>query len=145
VYQGKNTTNAYIIQEAWYLPTTQKVVVNTIVSSGISNDPDGMHELYMDNHYTAPELFVLLCEKYQILACGTIHSNRTGWDSNHIMNLKKSSPRGTSLVKILFGQWNDNKIVSFISTLGISGRVTMKRRVGNDFVEEEFQVEEALK
>ncbi len=148
VYQGKNATNAHITQEAWHLPTTQKAVVNAVISSGINNDPDGMRELYMDNRYTAPELFVLLREKYQVLACGTIRSNRKGWDSN-IMNLKKSSPRGTSLVKydptnkILFGQWNDNKVVSFISTLGISGSVTVKRRVGKDFVE--FQVEEALK
>ena len=49
------------------------------------------------------------------------------------MNLKKSSPRGTSLVKydptnkILFGQWNDNKVVSFISALGILGSVTVRR------------------
>ena len=133
--KGKNFIyhlDVHIIQEAWHLPTTQKAVVNAVVSSGINNDPDGMREIYMDNRYTAPELFVLLREKYQILACGTIRSNRKGWDSN-IMNLKKSSPCGTSLVKynptnkILFGQWNDNKVVSFISTLGISGSVTVAR------------------
>jgi hypothetical protein len=65
------------------------------------------------------------------------------------MNLTKSSPRGTSLTKydpyhkVLFGQWNNNKVVSFISTLGVSGLVPIKRRVGKDFVE--FQIEEALK
>lgn len=65
------------------------------------------------------------------------------------MNLSKSSPRGTSLTKydpinkVLFGQWNDNKVVSFISTLGVSGLVTVQRRVGRDKVD--FQIEEALK
>jgi hypothetical protein len=52
------------------------------------------------------------------------------------MNLSKKTERGSSLVKydpvnrILFGQWNDNKVVSFISTLGISGSVNVTRRVG---------------
>ena len=45
--------------------------------------------------------------------------------------------------KVLFGQWNDNKVVSFISTLGVSGLVTIQRRVGRDKVD--FQIEEALK
>ena len=140
VYQGKNATNAHIAEEAWTLPTTQKAVVNAIVSSGISTDPDGMREIYMDNRYSAPELFVMLREKYQILAFGTVRSNRKGWDGS-IMNLSKRDERGSSLVKydpvnrILFGQWNDNKVVSFISTLGISGSVNVSRRVGANTVQ----------
>ena len=65
------------------------------------------------------------------------------------MNLSKSSPRGTSLTKydpinkVLFRQWNDNKVISFISTLGVSGLVTVQRRVRRDNVD--FQIEEALK
>ena len=127
---------------------TQKAVVNTIISSGLENDLDGMRELYMDNRYTSPHLFILLREKYKILACGTIRANRKGWDPK-IMNLAKSSPRGTSLTKydpinkILFGQWNDNKVVSFISTLGISGLVTIQRRVGPEKID--YQIKESLK
>jgi hypothetical protein len=60
VYQGKNSTNAHIVEEARALPTTQKAVVNAVVSCGISTDPDGMREFYMDNRYTAPKLFVFL-------------------------------------------------------------------------------------
>ena len=90
--------SAHIAEEAWTLPTTQKAVVNVVVSSGISTDPDGMHEIYMDNCYTVPELFIMLQEKYQILACGTIRSNRKGWDGT-IMNLSKKAERGASLVK----------------------------------------------
>jgi len=108
VYQGKNSTNAYIKCVAWNLPTTQKAVVNAVLCSGLENDPDRMRELYMDNRYSSPSLFVVLREKYQILACGTIRSNRKRWDSK-IMNLSKSLPQGSSLLKydpmnkILFG------------------------------------------
>ena len=82
----------------------------------------------------------MLREKYQILAFGTVRSNRKGWDGS-IMNLTKRAERCASLVKydpvncILFGQWNDNKVVSFISTLGMSGSVTVSRRVGANTVE----------
>jgi len=62
VYQGKNATNAFIAEEAHNLPTTQKAVVNAIVLSGIAND--SMREIYMDNHFSALELFVLCYEKY---------------------------------------------------------------------------------
>ncbi len=102
----------------------------------------------MDNRYSAPTLFVLLQEKYSILACGTVRSNRTGWNSQ-ILNLPKTSQRGTSLVKVdpinrvLFGQWNDNKVVSFISTLGVFGISSVQRRVGANKVD--FQIPEALK
>ena len=102
----------------------------------------------MDNCYTSTHLFVLLREKYKILACRTIRANCKGWDQK-VMNPTKSSPCGTSLTKydpfhkVLFGQWNANKVVLFISTLGVSGLVPIKRRVGRDFVE--FQLEEALK
>ena len=70
VYQGKNATNAHIVEEAWNLPTTQKAVVNAIVTTGLSTDPHDMREIHMDNSYSTPELFILLCEKYQILAYG---------------------------------------------------------------------------
>ena len=78
----------------------QKAVVNAIVSSRINNCLEGMHELYMDNHCSTPELLVLLCEKYQILACGAIHLNRKGWNME-VMNLTTSSPSGASLGKMI--------------------------------------------
>ena len=148
VYQGKNATNTHIVKEVWSLPTTQKAVINAVVLLGISTDPDGMHELYMDNCYVAPELFGLLREKYQILACGIIWSNSKGWNST-ILNHSKTAPRGSLLVKydpvnpILFGQWNDNKVEPFISTLGISGTVNVSRRVGAQTID--LPVEVSLK
>ena len=132
VYQGKNATNDFIVEEAWMLPITQKAVVNAIMLSGLANDPDGMHKIYTDNRHSAPPLFVLLHEKYKILACDTIQSNWNGWDDK-VMNLPKSSPRGTLLIKfdpihkIMFGQWNDNKVVSFILSLMIFGTTTCQQ------------------
>jgi hypothetical protein len=65
------------------------------------------------------------------------------------MNLGKTTPRGTSLVKydpvskIRFGQWNNNKVVSFILSLGVSGKVIVKRRIGEDKVD--LEIEKAFK
>ena len=73
--------NAFVEREAWKLPTMQKAVVNAFLSCGLANDKDGMSKLYMENHYSSPLLFVLLQEKYSMLACDTICSNRKGWDS----------------------------------------------------------------
>jgi hypothetical protein len=148
VYQGKNATNAFVVVEAHNLPTTQKAVVNTIVLSGIANEPNGIREMYMDNRYSMPTLFILLREKYSILACGTVWSNRIGWNSQ-ILNLPKSSQRGMSLMKfdpvnkVLFGQWNKNKVMSFISMLGVLRMSTIQRRVGANKVD--LQIPEALK
>lgn len=64
------------------------------------------------------------------------------------MNLKKSDDRGTSLMRcdpvnrVLFGQWKDNKLVSFISTLGKYGQTTVERRVGA--TKEKFDIPQAL-
>jgi hypothetical protein len=109
----------------------QKAVVNAVMSCGLANDTDGMRELYIDNHYSSPSLFVLIQEKYNKLACDAICSNRKGWDLK-VMNLSKNTPCGASLVKydqmkkVLFGQWNDIKVVSFISTLGVFGMTTIQ-------------------
>lgn len=40
------------------MPSTQKADVNAVVATGIEMDPNGMREMYMDNRFTAPELFV---------------------------------------------------------------------------------------
>ncbi len=93
-------------------------------------DPNGFHELYnMDNCYSAPELFVMLKIKYTIIACGTVRTNRRGWEMN-VMNPSKSVARGKSktfydpINGVLFGQWKDNKVVFFISSLPLVGNST---------------------
>ena len=68
------------------LPMMQKEVVNALVSCGIVNNSDGMREIYMDNCYLAPEIFVMLREKYKILACRTVHQNQKGWDTKSFVS-----------------------------------------------------------
>ncbi len=70
-----------------------KAIVNEIYSTRLYTDANGFCKLYMDNHYSAPELFAMLKTKYKILACGTVWTNRRGWDQN-VMSLLKSVTRG---------------------------------------------------
>ena len=102
----------------------------------------------MDNRYTAAPLFILLRERFDILCAGTTCKNRIGWLKDQ-MNMPKSAPRGSNTVlydktnKVLVLQWKDYKVVSCTLTLGVSGLVPVKRRVGPNIVE--FQVEKALR
>ncbi len=61
---------------------TQKAVLNVIVSTGLYTKTNGVCKLYIDNLYSSPELFVVLETKYKILTCGTVRTNRRGWDIN---------------------------------------------------------------
>ena len=147
VYQGKNVENIDIPEEIRNLPTTQKAVVNAVIKADIGKDPDGIRCLYMDNRYTAAQLLILLREQYDILGCGTTRQNRIGWPKE-LMNMSKKAPRGTNKTlydktnNILVGQWKDNKVVCYTSTLSVSGLVPSTRRVGAN--KEEFEVEAAL-
>ncbi len=129
VYQGKNKQNIGIAKDLWKLPTTQNVVVNAIVSTGLYMNPDGFCEIYMDNCHSTWELFVMLKTKYKILACGAVRTNRRGSHLN-VMNLSKIVARGKStkfynpINGILFGQWKDYKVVSVISSLLLVGNST---------------------
>ncbi len=107
VYQKKQ--NIGIAEDLWNLPMTKKVVMNAIVSTGLCMDPNGFHELYMNNCYSAPELFVMLKAKYKTLTCGTVWTNRKCWEKN-VMNLSKLATRGNSKIfyipinGLIFGQ-----------------------------------------
>ncbi len=84
-------------------------------------------------------MFVILKTQYKILACGTIHTSSKGGDPV-VMNLSTSANRGESktcynpINGILFGQWKDNKVVSFISTLALVGNGTTMRECGSEKV-----------
>ena len=65
------------------------------------------------------------------------------------MYLSKSSPRGSDVVlydktnKVLTVAWNDNKVVNVVSTLSVSGKTTIQRRIGKDL--HYFPVEKCIK
>ncbi len=102
--------NIGIAEDLWKFPTTQKADVNAIVSTRLYTDPDRFCESYMDNHYSALELFIMLKTKYKILACGTAQ------DQN-VLSLSESKTMGNlkmfynPINGLLFGQWKDNKLV----------------------------------
>ncbi len=50
--------------DLWSRPTTQKAVVNAVVSTGLCRDLYGYREVYVDNCYYAPEIFVMLKIQY---------------------------------------------------------------------------------
>ncbi len=91
LYQGK-CTNHFNSQRSLESPNNTKSSCECN-SFNQTIDPDGFRELYMDNQYSVPELFVMLKTKYKILACGTICTNRKGRDPK-VMNLLKSVTRG---------------------------------------------------
>ena len=94
VYQGANKSNIDIDPSTTKLPTTQKAVANAILKSGIANDPDGSRHMFMDNHYTVPQLLALMETTYNMRGCGTCRANRKGFDSDQ-QKLSSSCERGT--------------------------------------------------
>ena len=88
--KGKNAANIGIPIEIQNLPTTQKAVVNSIIQSKLQKDPDGIHCVFMDNHYACANLFILLREKFDIVCAGTAQANRVGWPKD-VTTLLKSA------------------------------------------------------
>ena len=95
VYQGKNATNSYIREEAKQLTTTMKAVVNACYALELNKETRGFRHLSLDNRYAAPQLMVILRDRLNVLATGTVRVNRVGW-SKVLMDLKKTKTnRGT--------------------------------------------------
>ena len=148
VYQGKNAANIGVPEELKTMPTTQKAVVNAILTSKLENEPNGKRRMFMDNRYSSAALFILIREQCQILCAGTTRKNRIGWPTDQ-MDLTKNMDRGLSKLlydhvnKVVVSQWVDNKVVACTSTLEVSGRVPVDRRSGNDILH--LTVEKSLK
>jgi hypothetical protein len=134
-YQGKNATNAGVTTLARAFPTTAKAVLNAVEKTGLKNSPTGCRVIIMDNRYSSPLLFVTLLRHYGIAAIGTVRKNRKGL-GKELLTMLKSAERGACKVyycktsKILCVQWNDNKVVTVLSTAWLKGRVDIQRRVG---------------
>ena len=141
VYQGKNTSNAYIRPEAKQLPTTMKAVVNACYALGIHKLTDGYRHLSMDNRYAAPKLAVILRDRLRLFSTGTCRANRIGWNRTKL-NLKRTKTnRGNCILfhdpvnGLIFGQWVDSKTVNFVSSYEDSGSGIVLRQVGSQKVE----------
>lgn len=92
------------------------------------------YELYMDNFYSSPQLFLdlLSCKTF---ACGTTAENRRGYPKELKSGKKqwgKSSQRGdcrwVRVNNMLALQWKDSKVVSALSTVHKGNQVTQCKR-----------------
>lgn len=80
--------------------------------------------IYCDNFFSSPELFYVLREKYGIFGLGTIRNNRIRGAEKVLPDEKafKKKPRGhfaevsCDKNRLAVVRWNDNKIVTFISS-----------------------------
>ena len=101
----------------------------------------GYRAVFSDNRYSSIYLSIYLREKLKILTAGTIWKNRKGYDKELLDMTKKNSERGDSKFyydsnyDVGLTQWHDNKVVSVMLTLGLCGKVNIKRRVGADVID----------
>jgi Transposase IS4 len=72
------------------LPTTQKAVMNAVMSS-LGIETAGARHLALDNRYQCPELAALLLTKCNVYSTGTVRKNRKGWDKDN-MDLTSKLP-----------------------------------------------------
>lgn len=136
VYQGANASNVGIHRSIRSMPTTQKAVLNAVLSTGMHQEVQGARHIALDNRYQCPELAFLLRTKFKILSSGTCRKNRKGWNAE-MMNLSKSEVRGKYKIsvdkdnKILCCQWMDSKVVNVVSSILSLEISKVLRQVGN--------------
>jgi Transposase IS4 len=82
VYQGANATNVGIHRAVRKLPTTQKAVLNAVLTTKMHQEVNGARHIALDNRYQCPELAFVLRQKFKIYSTGTCRKNRKGWDSD---------------------------------------------------------------
>ena len=108
------------------------------MQSALSKDPGGLCCIFMDNLYTQPALFVINHELHDILASGTVQTNRIGLTGQEmILARMKHVEHGESLVlydtvsRLLAIKWMKNKVVNCILTLEKTGPVPVQQRKGS--------------
>ena len=60
MYQGNNQSNVHIYPRERGLPTTQKVVSNSILKNIIENDSNGCRYISLDYKYASPQLLEIV-------------------------------------------------------------------------------------
>ncbi|CAB9498182.1 unknown protein [Seminavis robusta] len=133
VYQGRNAKNIGIDESIQDLPTTQKAVMNSVMST-FGDDGGGSRHIAMDNRYMCPELAVLLLTKCGCHSTGTCRRRRKGFPD--LLDLEKKDGRGEYKIvadrvnRLLMMQWVDNKVVTMVTTKNDTTVGTVKRQIG---------------
>ena len=111
------------------------------VTTLVENYHNQNYEVYCDNFYSSPALFLKLLES-KITATGTLRTNRRGTpkDVTAIKNFlkRKDTPRGKGYYMreqnspLVFGCWNDNSIVATLSTCYPGHSINTIKRKGKN-------------
>ena len=120
-----DATNGYVCRLQIY--TGKNVETNTcaglctrVVLELMSGLEDYGLDLYTDNYYTGPELYLTLYKK-GINACGTVRVNRNGFPKELVHKSKRNVQRGfydyRSNGPVLAAVWFDKRFIHFLSTL----------------------------
>ncbi|GFY48607.1 DDE_Tnp_1_7 domain-containing protein [Trichonephila inaurata madagascariensis] len=96
--------------------------------------------VYCDNFFSSPELFYILRENYGIFALGTIRNNRLRGDEKVIPGEKEMKKKEKGAFSestcdnnhLAVVRWNDNKVVTFISTCVASDPIEKIQRYCKD-------------
>lgn len=135
-----NKANINIHRNTKNLPTTEKAVTNAILKSQIDNDTDACQYIFMDNRYTAPQLFALMTTEWNLRGVGICKANRKGFPSAELA-LDKKIDRDNFIrlvddrLGLVVTRWKDSKILQTISITMKSGVETISRRVGATIVD----------
>ena len=82
--------------------------------------------IFQENWYTAPQLSIIIYDKYNILLDITCKNNHIVWTKNKI-NLAKEEDWGNPKViydwvnRVLCPKWSGKTVVNLVSTLGVLG------------------------
>ena len=137
VWTRADSINGYVSQFQVYLGKiggkSEKQLGERVVKDLTRPLVGKFYTVYCDNYFSSVKLFEDLL-KDSIYACGTLRSDRVGYPDEFKKHLKKGLKergkniqvqRGTNLV---FSLWQDNKIVSALSTSCQIGEGTVKRK-----------------
>ena len=128
-----DATNGYIYRMQIYTGKNMESNLDIGLCSRVVLElMDGLegHEVYTDNYYTSPRLYMALYED-QNNACGTARTNRTGFPKSIIR--RTTEDRGyynyLSNGPLLAAAWYDRRFVYFLSTFheGASHGETVRR------------------
>lgn len=136
IYTGK--------QERAHRNLSHHVVIELMQSAGLLGRG---YKLFVDNFYTAVDLFTELWEDHQTAACGTVRINRRGLPRDIIA--KKPAglgrERGEYVYRyqrpILAIAWRDKRVVFVLSTIHDVSNVQVQRtmRINNQWARQDVQ------
>ncbi|CAL9708675.1 unnamed protein product [Knipowitschia caucasica] len=137
-----DSSNGYTVDFAIYTGKSQfssgvGLAYDAVLSLVNPSFLGGGYELYVDNFYTSPKLFMDLFSM-NIGACGTYRDNRRGCPHIENNSMKKKDERGTIRWiregPLVFVKWMDSREVSICSTIhpAYEGATARRRFKGND-------------